>query len=210
MKVTKDQAAANKEAILTAASRLYREKGIDGIGIGELSRSVGLTHGGFGTYFDSKEDLVAQACEATVKRQSERIARAVATGDFTAELLGLFDRYLSQDKRDNPDQACLFPCLAGDMSRQPETVRSIFTAGLKDYMAGLQALLGGDEAEAMTVMSTLVGAMILARAIDDREVSDRLLESVQTRLAEAKGGKRSTDFGDFFSAISSQASEKAV
>ncbi|ESQ91700.1 hypothetical protein ABAC460_05010 [Asticcacaulis sp. AC460] len=175
----------NRQRLLQTASAQVRKRGIDGLKVADLMRECGLTHGGFGTYFDSKEDLVAQACEATLQRQSERIGRAVATGDFRTELLGLFNRYLSQEKRDNPDQACLFPCLAGDMPRQPDSVRAIFTSGLKDYLKGMQALLGGDEAEAMAVMSTLIGAMVLSRAVDDVEFSDRLLEGVHDQLTDA-------------------------
>lgn len=184
MKTSRATVELNRERLLETASAQVRKRGIDGLKVADLMRECGLTHGGFATYFESKEDLIAQACEATITRQSERIGRAVATGDFRTELLGLFNRYLSQEKRDNPDQACLFPCLAGDMPRQPETVRAIFTSGLKDYLKGLQVLLGGDEAEAMAVMSTLVGAMVLARATDDLAFSDRLIEAVHDHLTE--------------------------
>ncbi|EGF90299.1 bacterial regulatory protein, tetR family protein [Asticcacaulis biprosthecium C19] len=184
MKTSRATVERNRERLLQTASAQVRKRGIEGLKVADLMRECGLTHGGFGTYFDSKEDLVAQACAATLQRQSERIGRAVATGSFQAELLGLFERYLSQQNRDHPEGACLFPSLAGDMPRQPQSVRAIFTTGLKDYLAGMQALLGGDEAEAMTVMSTLVGAMVLSRAVDDVAYSDRLLEAVQERLTE--------------------------
>jgi TetR/AcrR family transcriptional regulator, transcriptional repressor for nem operon len=185
VKTSRATVARNRERLLETASAQVRKRGIDGLKVADLMRDCGLTHGGFGTYFDSKEDLVAQACAVTLQRQAERIGRAVATKDFRTELLGLFNRYLSQEKRDHPDQACLFPSLAGDMPRQSEAVRAIFTAGLKDYLAGLQTLLGGDEAEAMGVMSTLVGAMVLARAVDDMDFSDRLLEGAHEHLTEA-------------------------
>ena len=172
----------NRERLLATASEQVRKYGIDGVKVADLMREVGLTHGGFTTYFASKEDLVAQACATTVQRQSERVRRAAETGDARTEVLALYDRYLSQKNRDNPDQACLFPSLAGEMPRQPEAVRAIFTEGLKDYVGGLQSLLGGDEAEAMSVMASLVGAMVLARAVDDADFSDRILAAVGRAL----------------------------
>ena len=182
MKTSRATVERNRERLLATASEQVRKHGIDGVKVADLMREVGLTHGGFTTYFTSKEDLVAQACAATVERQAERLHRAAQTGDAKTELAGIFERYLSQTNRDNPDQACLFPSLAGDMPRQPETVRAIFTEGLKSYVAGLQTLLGGDEAAALNVMSTLVGAMVLARAVDDSAFSDAILGAVGSEL----------------------------
>lgn len=188
LKTSRANVERNRERILSVASEQVRKHGIDGVKVAGLMREAGLTHGGFGTYFESKEDLVAQACVATIERQAERLQRAAETGDTRTELLGLFERYLSQKNRDNPDQACLFPSLAGEIGRQSEAVRTVFTDGLKSYVAGLQTLLGGDEAEAMSVMSSLVGAMILARAVNDPVFSDKVLESVRSALTTDHAG----------------------
>ena len=182
MKTSRANVESNRERLLATASEQVRKHGIDGVKVADLMREVGLTHGGFTTYFTSKEDLVAQACAATVQRQAERLQRIAETGDAATERAGFFERYLSRKNRDQPDQACLFPALASEMQRQPPSVREIYTDGLKSYVAGLRVLLGGNEAEAMAVMSSLVGAMVLARAVDDPDFSDRILEAVRDDL----------------------------
>ena len=175
MKVTKDQAAANKEAILTAASRLYREKGIDGIGIGELSRSVGLTHGGFyGQFPGGKEQLASEAITRTFESNVWRDAKSVPE---------LIKRYLTLGHLDNWIDGCPIPALAADVARNGGAVSSSFTKGIEHLIDTLMALVEGENhdekyQESLRILSSIAGAMLIARALDNPELSEQFLQSV--------------------------------
>ena len=186
MKTSKEQVARNRERILEAASEGFRKHGFGGLKVADLMKEAGLTHGGFYGYFDSKDDLAVAACEAALKGQGDRL-RAVKDGDPAVELPAYFERYLSRRNRDNPENACLFPALSAEVSRQGAPVRAVFTDGLKDYLAALAALSdrdagGGIPKNAIAILSTLVGAMLLARAVDDEAYSDSLLDAAREAL----------------------------
>lgn len=188
MKTSRAHVEKNRENLLNAASRGFRRKGFEGVKVAELMHEVGLTHGGFYNYFKSKDDLAANACGASLKRQSDRV-RSMKDKDAAAELLVYIDRYLSQASRDAPENACLFPSLAADVSRQGEAVRAVFSEGLNDYLEALGELTdpgkpdGGLPHNAVAVLSTMVGAMVLARAVNDRQLSDGILYAARQALA---------------------------
>ena len=187
MKTSKANVLANREKLLQAASEGFRQHGFDGVKVADVMQAAGLSHGGFYTYFESKDDLVAQACAASLERQAGRL-RAVK-GDKKSELQAYISRYLSTKNRDEPGQACLFPALAADVVRQAEPVRRVFSEGVEDYLDALAALSDSGEgrAKAITLLSTLVGAMVLARAVKDESLSDEILTAAITAL--------SADFG---------------
>ena len=187
MKTSKANVQANREKLLQAASEGFRQHGFDGVKVADVMQAAGLSHGGFYTYFESKDDLVAQACAASLERQANRL-RAVK-GDKKSELQAYISRYLSTKNRDDPGQACLFPALAADVARQAEPVRRVFSEGVEDYLDALAALSDSGEgrAKAITLLSTLVGAMVLARAVEDESLSDEILTVAITAL--------SADFG---------------
>lgn len=184
MKTSKAQVARNRERILEAASEGFRRHGFDGLKVADLMHAAGLTHGGFYGYFDSKDDLAAAACEAVLKGQGDRL-KAAKDGDAATELTAYFDRYLSRQNRDNPENACLFPALSAEVARQGAPVRAVFTDGLKDYLGALAAISDRDGEgmdKAIAILSTLVGAMLLARAVDDDALADRLLDTAKAAL----------------------------
>ena len=177
MKVTKEQAAANKEAILTAASRLYREKGIDGIGIGELSRSVGLTHGGFyGQFPGGKEQLASEAVSRTFESNIQEWQSAKSISE-------LIQGYLTQAHLDNWMEGCPIPALGADVARTGGAVSSAFTKGIEDLIETLMALVKGEThdekyRESLRILSSIAGAMLIARALDSPQLSEQFLQSV--------------------------------
>lgn len=196
MKVTKDQAAANKEAILSAASRLYREKGIDGIGIGELSRSVGLTHGGFyGQFPGGKEQLASEAVSRTFESNIQDWQNAKSIPE-------LIEGYLTQEHLDNWTEGCPIPALGADVARTGGVVSHSFTQGVERLIGTLMVLVEGESeeekhSEALRVLSSIAGAMLIARAVDDPELSKQLLKSVisawPAAVATEGGGSDSDD-----------------
>ena len=179
VRVTREQAAANREKILDVAGTLFRQHGFDGIGVADIMKHAGLTHGGFYGHFASKEDLAAEITARVLGRPgwAERLTRS-ATPTFS-DVVG---SYLSPRHRDDAGHGCLFAALASDVARQPKAVRRAFTEGLRDRVEALRKLLPGRSAparreKALATMAGLVGAMILARAVDDPALSDEILEA---------------------------------
>src|SRR2546421_954752 len=117
MKVSREQAAQNRERIVETAARLFRERGFEGIGVADLMKEAGLTHGGFYGHFSSKEDLMAKACARASARSRALWGKLAerAPDDPLSEIAGV---YLTSRHRDNPGTGCLMAALAADASRQ--------------------------------------------------------------------------------------------
>ena len=188
MKVSKKQAAANHERIADEAAKLFRERGFDGIGVADLMRSVGLTHGGFYGHFASKEDLMAEA--------SRRAARAMldewngmADGKKTANPLAEVARgYLSRSHRDAPGAGCLMAALGPEVSRQAKPVRDAVTQSVGSTLETLTRLAPGKSPaqkrkQAIATFAGMVGAMVLARAVNEPKLSEEILETMAGALA---------------------------
>lgn len=197
MKVTKEQMAENRECILDAAAQLFRERGFDGIGVSDLMKSAGLTHGGFYGHFASKDELMAQATERALQRLQS--AWAVLARDAVAQeqdpLAAIESAYLSPRHRDAPGQGCLLAALGGDASRQGPAVRRAVTEGMRAQVEGLATLVPGrskaaKRQRALADYASLVGAMVLARAVDDPALSDEILHATAASLRLPEGAAR--------------------
>ncbi|MBP2296533.1 TetR/AcrR family transcriptional regulator [Azospirillum rugosum] len=200
MRVSREKAAENRRRIVDVAGALFREKGFNGIGVADLMKEAGLTHGGFYGHFASKDDLAAEACATAMSGAAERWA-TLAEEKPAEALATLTGNYLSARHRDNITRGCPIATLGGDVVRQPEPVRRAFTDGLRPFIDVLTRLLPGEteeerRAEALAALSEMVGAVILARAVDDPELSDAILAAAANHgpavpLAERKPvGKR--------------------
>ena len=187
MRVSREKAAENRARILDAAGRLFRERGLAGTGVDALSDAAGLTHGSLYSQFGSKERLAEAALQAVMEaRAGNSLPRE---GETPRDALVRFaSRYLTPRHRDAPGQGCAIAGLAGEVPRQGSGLRQTYTAGLRGMIGRLTALLPGrpdPEAEAMALVALLTGALTLARAVDDPELSDRILEAaLQKALAE--------------------------
>jgi len=177
--VTREQAAAHRQKILDVAGTLFRQHGFDGIGVADIMKHAGLTHGGFYGHFASKDDLAAETCARVMasKEWTDRGA-GVPNPSFEAVVRG----YLSPRHRDDPSHGCLLAAVGSDAVRQPRSVRRAFTEGLRSKVDGLLKLLPERSAvarreKALATMAGLVGALILSRAVDDRKLSDEILEA---------------------------------
>lgn len=182
MKVSREQAAENRERILDAAAALFRERGFEGIGVSDLMKAAGMTHGGFYGHFSSKEDLMAQACERASLRSRGLWAKLAerAPGDPLSEIAAV---YLTSKHRDNPGAGCLLAALGPDAARQGPAVRSAVTEGVRSAFGFLARIVPGrtkaaKRRRAIASYASMVGAMILARAVDDRALSQEILETV--------------------------------
>ena len=184
MRVTRERAAANREKILEVAGTLFREHGFDGIGVADIMKRAGLTHGGFYGHFASKDDLAAEITARVLSRDGwmERL-----TGTARPSFGDVVRSYLSPRHRDNFGRGCLFAALASDVTRQPRSVRRAFTEGLRRRVEALATLVPGRSAasrrdKALATMAGLVGALVLSRAVDDPGLSDEILEAAAARL----------------------------
>jgi TetR/AcrR family transcriptional repressor of nem operon len=184
---TKAQAAENRERIIAEAAVLFRERGFAGIGVAELMRRVGLTHGGFYGHFASKEELMGLACRRAVDTmlvEWRAVARAAPPDD---PLAAITEHYLSGEHRDLPGAGCLMAALGPEASRQPGGVRRVVTECLGDVLGALAGEVPGAEdaaarSRAIRLFASLVGAMVIARAVDDPTLSDEILATVRAGL----------------------------
>ncbi|AXB79086.1 TetR/AcrR family transcriptional regulator [Novosphingobium sp. P6W] len=179
MRVSREQMVENRARILREASRLFREHGFAAVTVADVMKAAGQTHGGFYSHFASKDDLIA----ATVA------AAMTGEGNGMADLETWTDAYLSTLHRDHPDQGCPTASLAGLMRQQARAARGAMAVGLEAQIERFAAVLPcGDDAErrrdAIGRWSAMVGAVVLARAVDDQALSDELLAETRAWLAE--------------------------
>ena len=186
MKVSRIQEAENHERILDVATRLFRERGIDGVGVAELMKAAGLTHGGFYGHFKSKEDLVAQACARAVLRMRQNWTNVIdqATGD---PLEALAATYLTPKHRDAAGRGCPMAALGSEISRQSPSVRRAFTDELRPFLDYLSRIVQGSSnnlrrEKALATYAGLVGALIVSRAVDDPVLSNEILSAVASTM----------------------------
>lgn len=179
MRVSRAQADANREHIIETAGMLFREKGFDGIGVNDLMKAAGLTRGGFYGHFESKQDLIAQACRKALLGNLQFWRRQVSQ---PSGLKNLVSQYLSEPHRKNPAQGCTLASLAAESTRQAPAVKAEFSRGLEDFLAVLEQQSQLDDQpqrrqQAMAQLALMVGAQVLARAVDDDTLSAELLQA---------------------------------
>jgi len=191
MKVSREQAAANRERILDEAARLFRERGFNGIGVADVMKSAGLTHGGFYGHFSSKEDLIAQVCQRAVSTMLATWNRA-ADNDARDPLAAIAVPYLSPEHRDRSGTGCLIAALGPEVSRQAAPVRHAVTQGVRSALDELARLTPAKSSaarrkKAIATFAGMVGALVIARAVNDRKLSDEILKAVSATItAQAK------------------------
>ena len=186
-KSSKQHAAENRQAIVEAASELFRAQGFRGTSVPELMQAANLTHGGFYGHFTSKEALAAEALDGAFKWLEGWIDGIAASHphDPNAARAELLATYLHSDHRDAPALGCPAAALAGDVAREPadSPLRNSFGRGVE---AVVEQLTGSgmeqDEQAALADYATLVGALLLARATAGRPISEKLLSAATARL----------------------------
>lgn len=184
MRVSRQQATENRKRVLDVAGTLFREKGFDGVGVADVMKAAGLTHGGFYGQFASKDDLAAQALAGAMEQAAGRWrGRADASPeDPFGAIVGF---YLSRTHRDGMAGGCPISALGGEVTRQSPAVRASFTEGfekLTDILAGSLPEEGDRRRKALTIMATIAGAVVLARAVDDEQLSDAILGAARQSL----------------------------
>lgn len=184
---SKAEKALSRQRILAAAATRIREAGLDGVSVGEIMKSVNLTHGGFYGHFESRAHLVAAALELALEDGSN--ASAVHAGKHGAMTVkSIVNSYLSPAHRDHPNSGCAVPTLAGEVGRADPEVRAIMAQQLARSFEAMEVALGdtGKDTEqfAVSAWSMMVGAMMISRIMTDDPMADRVLAHARKSILE--------------------------
>jgi TetR/AcrR family transcriptional repressor of nem operon len=196
MKVTKEKVTENRAALVRAASRLFRERGIDGVGVAEISKKAGLTHGALYAQFPSKEALAAEAFVSGLRPGLEKI-----TAGGPASLSDFLDDYLSSGHRDNLAAGCPMSASASEIARQDKIVCERFTEGFEQFVALIEGNLGASAVNAdkhqraLAMMAAMIGGVAASRAVAkaDPKLSAQILRAVRRVVGEVGGEKARVD-----------------
>lgn len=187
MRKSREAAAKTRERIVAGASAMFRERGLGNVSVAELMSRAGLTHGGFYAHFASRDELVAEAVRFALLQSAHRIyLSALKTGD-TPGYSELIKRYLTTDHRDHPDSGCVLASLGAEIGRDNNEAREVFSEGFDELVALLSRLSpertrNARRTHILSVISSLSGALILARAVHRDSGSEEILASVRTTL----------------------------
>ncbi|MET4255132.1 TetR/AcrR family transcriptional repressor of nem operon [Bradyrhizobium sp. S3.12.5] len=189
MRVSRVQAAENRQTVINVASRLFRERGFDGIGLKDLMEGAGLTQGAFYKQFASKEDLAVEASRRALESATGRWSDAAAQNpdDPLSAVIGF---YLSGDHREEKMDGCPIVALGSDAARQGPDVKAAFEAGIKAHLDVLSRFVAGtgDETprgKAMAILATMVGAVTLSRVVNDPDLAQALLDAAAEQVRDA-------------------------
>ncbi|MFJ7566273.1 TetR/AcrR family transcriptional regulator [Herminiimonas sp. NPDC097707] len=189
-RVSRDQADLNRAAIENVSAKLFREKGFNGVSVSDLMAAAGLTHGGFYGHFSSKDELAAFACASAFNHAVERWEKRIEnTKDEKTAFKTIVDNYLSSKNVLDIGNSCPGPALAVDVAREPldKPVHAAYLTGTKELVEVLASLCPSvDPATrrkvALAQWSTMVGAMMLARATHDDTIAEEILSAARTQL----------------------------
>ena len=201
MGITKQKAAENREAIVSAADGLFRERGVEAVGLNELMGAAGLTRGGFYNHFASKDALVDTVLATAMAIGSGNLDRAITAAQARGDdpLTERIDWYLSPEHRADIQHGCPNASFAGDARRLEPAARARYAKGLAENLDRLAQLVdtpglgeGERRARAIALFSEMVGALLLSRAVADADpaLADEILQSAHTDLHNRTGAAR--------------------
>ncbi len=188
MRVSRVQASENRQTVINVASRLFRERGFDGIGLKDLMERAGLTQGAFYKQFTSKEDLAVQASRRALESASGRWSVA-ATENPDDPLGAVIAFYLSAEHREEKMDGCPVVALGSDAARQGTNVKAVFEAGIKAYLEVLGRLIAETDGQerrrkAIAILSTMVGALTLSRVVNDADLAQAILDAAAKQVRQ--------------------------
>jgi TetR/AcrR family transcriptional repressor of nem operon len=185
MKISREQVAKNREALLEAAARLFRERGFEAVTVADVMSAAGLTHGAFYGYFDSKEDLIAQSFgHVLTPKDGVRAADRIGMARYA-------DNYLSLAHRDERGDACVFATLGTEVVRGSDDLRHVMTDSLRAQIDSFSKTAPGQTPQeqrraAIGGWAAMVGAMVLARIADDPALSEEVLQETRAWIGASK------------------------
>ncbi|WP_315719597.1 MULTISPECIES: TetR/AcrR family transcriptional regulator [unclassified Bradyrhizobium] len=182
MRYSPEHKAETHARIVRKASVRLREKGAHGVGVADLMKEAGLTHGGFYAHFESREALVVEAFGYAIDRSVERWRKLLEELPPQKRLAAIVDGYLSPEHRDDPGHGCAVPALGAEIARESARTRKAFAAKLEelidlfaDYIIDVPRKTARKRASAM--LATLMGTIVMARVTGSGQLSDEILNS---------------------------------
>src|SRR3954464_1723575 len=200
MRYSRDHKQETHARIVKKASVRLREKGAHGIGVADLMKEAGLTHGGFYAHFDSREALVIEAFAHAMDRATERWRKLVEDMPPERRLATIADSYLTRAHRDDPGHGCAVPALGAEIARESPKTRKAFAARLEQMIDMLADQIRDvprktARKQAMATLATMMGTMVLSRIAGNGEFSDQILgggrEAVLSAAVAANPAKKS-------------------
>jgi TetR/AcrR family transcriptional regulator, transcriptional repressor for nem operon len=181
---------ATHERIVAAAARAIRRSGYDGTGVADIMKEAGLTHGAFYAHFTSREAMLAEAAGRACAESAAAAADVVASVPPDRALASMLSAYLSREHLEHAEMGCPLAALGSETPRQAVEVRRVATRHIKemiDLVARQSPDWGraGAHQRALVTVATMVGALLLARAVDDRGLSDELRKAALKHLTPA-------------------------
>jgi TetR/AcrR family transcriptional repressor of nem operon len=207
MGVTKDTAIENRQRILAAAERLFREKGVDAVGLTELMKEAGFTQGGFYNHFKSKEALVSEVLGKAVEEGVQELSDAIASSQTKGidPLTRQINWYLSPQQRDDIECGCAMAGFAGDIPRLTKDAQSSYAEALKETLKQVTEMIRFQKPtlskkdahrRAIALYGQMVGSLLLSRAVltGDQKLADEILKQTRAEifanLSKSVRGKR--------------------
>jgi TetR/AcrR family transcriptional repressor of nem operon len=192
MRYSKEHKFQTHAKIVKRASIKLREKGAHGIGVADLMKEAGLTHGGFYAHFDSRDALVIEAVTHAMDRSTEKWRKLTEETTPDKRLSKIVNSYLAPDHRDNPGQGCAVPALAAEIARESAKTRRVFAGRMEqlidmlaDQYQGLPRKAARKQATA--ALATMMGSLVMARITGNGELSDEILKSGRDAVLSAAG-----------------------
>jgi TetR/AcrR family transcriptional regulator, transcriptional repressor for nem operon len=199
MRYSKEHKQETHERIVKRAAVRLREKGAHGVGVADLMKEAGLTHGGFYAHFDSREALVIEAMGHIMDRSTERWRKLGEQAPPEKRLATIVDSYLTAAHRDEPGHGCAVPTLGAEIARESPKTRKAFAVKLEQMIDMLASLIPdlppkAARKQAMAAIGTMMGTLVMARIAGSGEFSDEILaagrEAILNRMVPAKPGPR--------------------
>jgi TetR/AcrR family transcriptional repressor of nem operon len=183
MRYSQKQIDTKHQAIIDAASQMFRESGFDGVRVADVMHAAGLTHGAFPAHFSSKDELALASLERILKASLEKIDQASKTSESRN---AFFENYLSKKHRNNPSTGCPMVALSTEIHRKNGEVQNVFTNYFSDLIDKLSNHFFNrrrdPRVQAIANISMMVGALTLARAVSDKNLSDEILQAARSQI----------------------------
>ena len=193
---------ATRQLILEAAAQLFRERGYADTSVSDVMEHIGLTVGGFYAHFESKEMLLSEVIAESMSRTGHRLFTGLDSSSGSDVVRGVTQRYLSRFHRDHPEQGCILPALAAEAGRHGDAPREAVDSYLREVLAVFGEQLHSGDAEsaearadgaaadelALAITALSVGGIVLARAVNDPQLSDAILRACR-RFAIRDGAR---------------------
>jgi len=197
MRYSKEHKLETHARIVKKASVRLREKGAHGIGVADLMKEAGLTHGGFYAHFDSREALVIEAFGYAMDRGTERWRKLAEQTPPDQRLATIVDSYLTPVHRDDPGRGCAIPTLGAEIARESPKTRKAFAAKLEQMIDMLAEQIPDlPRKQAMATIATMMGTLVMARVAGSGDFSDEILgagrDAMLDRAAPSKPAKKSS------------------